>query len=222
MKVKFPQKINFYFILSFLFFLIEIEKLVSENNIKLNFHVFKETFNEKSYFCTLNNWERDIHKSGIYKIRETISSEYNQVENGVKTNLKHYLVIKEIEKLSKNKMKEIENPFVEISFLVEQLNQQMEEESKEAAQQIEPILVDLHKLGVIIYFNNEILKDTIITSPFWFNKVFKVILDHGRKKIGDVLEFTLKKLSEMKEKGKMKFVTKPKNSEQEIRKTLNW
>eukprot|EP01091_Cochliopodium_minus_P008760 TRINITY_DN2038_c0_g1_i1.p1 TRINITY_DN2038_c0_g1~~TRINITY_DN2038_c0_g1_i1.p1 ORF type:complete len:1330 (-),score=374.41 TRINITY_DN2038_c0_g1_i1:37-3537(-) len=202
-----------------------IKKVIEENDIKINFHIFREDKNVESYFSPLCNLERDLHKSGIFKIRETIMNEYYKAENSVLTNLRHYLVLKAIEKLSgkkKNCKESTENPFVEVSYLKEYLIKEMEEESVEASDQIELILVDLHKLGVIIYFDNEILKETIITSPFWFNKVFKVILDHGRKKIGEVLEFTMDALQKRKERGKMKCTYNIKNSESEIRKVLYW
>jgi hypothetical protein len=45
------------------------------------------------------------------------------------------------------------------------------------------ILDDLHQLGIIIFLNEKILRDTVICNPKWFNLVFKKILDFGRKKI---------------------------------------
>lgn len=43
------------------------------------------------------------------------------------------------------------------------------EEAAEAAGHLEEILVDLHKLGMVIYFNDPVLKNVIITHPIWFN-----------------------------------------------------
>ena len=37
--------------------------------------------------------------------------------------------------------------------------------------EIEKILLDLHNIGSIIYFNDNTLKDIIVTNPVWFNKV---------------------------------------------------
>lgn len=55
--------------------------------------------------------------------------------------------------------------------------------SLEAEKQLVTILSDLHNLGVIIYFDKPLLNKTIVTSPQWLNRVFKIFLDHGREKI---------------------------------------
>ena len=47
----------------------------------------------------------------------------------------------------------------------------------------------MHSLGVIIYLNQKGLRDTIISDPKWLNNIFKFILDFGRKKIENVLEY---------------------------------
>ena len=45
------------------------------------------------------------------------------------------------------------------------------------------ILKDLHKLGVIIFFDEDILRETVIANPKWFNILFKSVLDLGRKRV---------------------------------------
>jgi hypothetical protein len=54
-------------------------------------------------FFPLNNREKDIKKSGVKNIFDIISNEYNKAESTVSTTLRHFAVIKEIEKLSGNK-----------------------------------------------------------------------------------------------------------------------
>ena len=66
--------------------------------------------------------------------------------------------------------------------LIEIGNKENNKIAIESSNNLESILVDLHKLGVILYFNDDILKETIICDPKWFNNVFKTILDFGRKK----------------------------------------
>eukprot|EP01091_Cochliopodium_minus_P007897 TRINITY_DN17790_c0_g1_i1.p1 TRINITY_DN17790_c0_g1~~TRINITY_DN17790_c0_g1_i1.p1 ORF type:complete len:383 (+),score=112.10 TRINITY_DN17790_c0_g1_i1:98-1246(+) len=64
----------------------------------------------------------------------------------------------------------------------------MEENKNFIIENMNEILVDLHKLGVIVYFDNDILRETIITDPRWFNIVFRSIMDFGRKKIQILFE----------------------------------
>ena len=73
-----------------------------------------------------------------------------------------------------------ENCLISFSKLEEQtINQKIVENNPE----LRTILIDLHKLGLIVFFDHDILRETIITDPQWFNLVFKTILDYGRKKI---------------------------------------
>ena len=79
---------------------------------------------------------------------------------------------KDIENNDSNNQKKEEIPFVEISDLINSLNQDKKEsEENFEKEQVENILEDLHKLGLIVYFKKEFLKDTIISNPQWFNKV---------------------------------------------------
>ena len=63
--------------------------------------------------------------------------------------------------------------------------EEIEEEkqvAKESQETLEQILLDLHSLGVIIYFKDPSLKDIVIPHPKWFNKV-KLSKKNSREKI---------------------------------------
>ena len=78
----------------------------------------------------------------------------------------------DIENKNYDNQKKEELPFVEISDLMNSLNKDKKEsEENFDKEQVENILEDLHKLGLIVYFKKEFLKDTIISNPQWFNKV---------------------------------------------------
>jgi hypothetical protein len=53
----------------------------------------------------------------------------------------------------------------------EEMDDEEIEQSKESLKGLEKILLDLHKLGVIIYFDDKNLKEVVISDPRWFNKV---------------------------------------------------
>jgi hypothetical protein len=63
-----------------------------------------------------------------------------------------------------------EIPFIKLETLKLNLinNKEYQEDALEASIEIEQILLDLHKLGVIVYFNEEVLKNTIIVIIFLF------------------------------------------------------
>ena len=166
-------------------------------NIKLNFHCFKLDFCEKSYFFPVNNREK-LEKTGILKLIEIISSEYDKVENSILMTLKHKIILEELEKISEEKKGEI--PIIELS----KLNERLSKFEKLKIEQIEKYLVDLHGLGLIIYFDSDSVRDIIIVNPDWFNKIFKTIVDHGRKRIAEILENTLKELKIMIQYGDFK------------------
>jgi hypothetical protein len=72
--------------------------------------------------------------------------------------------LKEIEQgISKLEKRTISNSITE-----EDENKQI---AKEAQQNLQQILLDLHSLGVIIYFKDPSLKDIVVPHPKWFNKV---------------------------------------------------
>ena len=96
---------------------------------------------------------------------------------------------------NETKIEEEKKPFVEVSYIknclskiangemkIEKFSVRNEdeedfEERKVASQsllEIEKILLDLSKLGVIIYFNDFSLKDVVVSDPRWFNKVISI------------------------------------------------
>ena len=142
-------------------------------------------------FTTLNNKEQDLEKSGISPLLNLLKNEYDKLENSVSATLKHKKVIKILEELKK------EQNLINLSELKERIEREEENETKvipylqkfkSKDKSIEEILCDLHLLGMVVYFNNPILKDIIIPDPRWLNKVFTSILDFGRKKLELTLE----------------------------------
>ena len=84
-------------------------------------------------------------------------------------------------------MKEIEEgkSKFEKRTLLNPNKEEIEEEkqvAKESQETLEQILLDLHSLGVIIYFKDPSLKDIVIPHPKWFNKV-KLSKKNSREKI---------------------------------------
>ena len=187
----------------------------------LKFHLFKDQETQENYyFYPVNNREVNLFKSGFSKITRVLSKEYDKIEYGVSTSLRHKIVYEEIEKFSvieekkeasplfvpsnsiigkamkkkpsgfsegidmnfsKNFMdyfdpeddfRSKKKPFVEVSDLRRELLK-FSEDYKDIDQNLNQILCDLRKLGLIIYFDNDILRSTIITNPQWFNSVFK-------------------------------------------------
>jgi hypothetical protein len=67
----------------------------------------------------------------------------------------------------------VEEPFVEVSDLIKILNEKNDLNEKFKRDELESILEDLHKLGLIIYFKKKTLSNTIISNPQWFNLVNK-------------------------------------------------
>lgn len=166
---------------------------------------------KKSIFYCLNNRESDTKRSGVEKMVEILKNEYDDVKHSVSTNLKHKIVYDQICLISNRNKKESEEkaeiePFLKVEKLKEILaklqlqgndnnnNDKMKmdmnemDEINEINENIECILVDLHKLGVIVFFNNDNLKETIITDPRWFNDVFKTIVNYGRRKIQNLIQ----------------------------------
>jgi hypothetical protein len=158
--------------------------------------------NNDFYFYIVKNREIKKEESGLKKIFDVLCSEYDNVKHGVSADLKHKMVYEIIEKLSKNENfedeieNEIENqkiPFIEVNEIKNILKKIEKGEkidnitfgeegeddeserniAKDSFNKIETILSDLHKLGVIIYFNDKSLKDIVVSDPKWFNKVKK-------------------------------------------------
>ena len=96
-----------------------------------------------------------------------------------------------------------EEPFVDVNDLLKNINEKNELNQIFERNEIENILEDLHKLGLIVYFKKKYLGDTFISNPQWFNNLFKSVLDIGRKRVGIIFESIYNKLKETKNK-KMK------------------
>ena len=120
---------------------------------------------------------------------------------------------RDFENTIKSKEKrEQEEAFIEVPDLLKKLNEKNDLNEIFERKEIETILEDLYKLGLIIYFKKKSLSDTIISNPQWFNNVFKSILDFGRKNVEIIIESIYNKLKE----------TKNKKMKEEFEKTVNW
>ena len=65
-----------------------ISTLIKENNIKLNFHIFtpgfiKESLKEDFHFFPLTNKYKNVDQSGLSKICQILSRDYDSVEYSV-------------------------------------------------------------------------------------------------------------------------------------------
>ena len=195
-----------------------IEKEIKNKNITLKFHRFNESFCENkkigSIFFALNNREKNISNSKYAQLLEIISKEYNNEENSTKLTLKHKYVLSEIEEYEKNnsdkmiKYSSIENEMIEKRNLIEN------------PVELRKILVDLHKIGSIIYFDDDILRETIISDPEWFNTVFRTIMNYGRKKIEMMIEYLFHLLNEEKMNQPKQFDLKKENLLKYVEKML--
>ena len=201
--------------------------MIKENNIELKLHQFIQE-NSNYLFYSVNSREKDLDASGIKNLFRLLVSEYDSIQYGVSTNLKHKLVYEKIQEISKIKqvegksthynetsfsilgfklfgesnqvLKTDENkisieideeskPIIDLQFLRKEIEKMKENVySTQSLKELESILTDLHKLGVIVYFDHPILKDVIISNPQFFNKITKVFLDYGRQIIQTNLE----------------------------------
>ena len=173
-------------------------------NIGLKFHRFNEKFcsgTEGSIFFPLNNKEKDLKNSKFSQLLQIISEEYNNEGNTLKLTYNHRFLLNEIEK----KSKELKNEMIKYSSIEKILvrNKNLIETSSE----LRKYLVDLHKIGSIVYFDDDILRETIITDPIWFNRIFISILNYGRKKICLMIENIFHRINE-------EFKINPKNFDQ--------
>ena len=165
----------------------------------------------------MKNLEKDLKLSGISSLSEIIINQIDKDENSIKNTIQHNTVLKEIENmrfkepnveknklfLSMDKIFEqferiiVENPILEISLL--RKNLEKDSEFREI-DNLESILLDLHKLGKIVYYNKENLAGYIVSDPKWLNSVFTNILNYGRKKICFIIEDIHDQLFEEKKK----------------------
>ena len=141
------------------------------------------------------------------------SNEYGGLSKGLKrstSNIKESLDDKKEggEDENSKKKEEEEEPFIEVSDLLEKLNENNELNENFERDQLENILEDLHKLGLIVYFKKKSLSDTIISNPQWFNNIFKIILDFGRKNVSKFFESFFNYSKEIKNKKTREEITK--------------
>ena len=228
----------------------EIKRVITQNRISLSIHKFesKNDEEEEKLFFPIKNREFQLEKAGIASIYEILSRKYDNIEHTVSTTLKHKIVFEKIKYLSEvsqgmpftptekhtsnNFLSPVKEgvtyqPFLDFFNLKDSLSQmakeQSNEEALEAVEELENILVDLHKLGVIVYFNHDTLKNTIISDPRWFNRVFKAILDYGRKQIQMMIEEVWHTLKQADEEGKVNLAKNAKDTAFKLcEDTLNW
>ena len=165
----------------------------SENE---NFENIKKRKNSKKIVLD------SIKISSSFSIGHTQSS----VSDSIKASSSFSKKFKVVEDIDKQ-----EKPFIEISDLINKLNQKDDLNIKFEREEIENILEDLHKLGLIVYFKKRALSDTIISNPQWFNNVFKSILDFGRKSVEKtigLIEYALKETKNKKMKNEVSKITK--------------
>ena len=172
----------------------------------------------------MNNRESNPNRSGLSKIYQILKNEYKNLQSHISTNLKHKVVFEQIQKLSRklNKLTEIDEKymFLQVSQLKNSLDSYEKKICSEASLELSSILIDLHKLGVIIYFDNEILRDIIITNPKWFNVVFKEIIDYGRKRVQCIFQFVYDVLNEYEEGGNYPFYRSKDNCKKQVESIL--
>ena len=137
------------------------------------------------------NFKHNLLFQLIHSLSSPSSSLINKKENK-----------KDKKKVEKNSLEksflEGKKPFLQVSELRERLEEIAEgkkeekkvkkkeeeerKEAKEALEELEKLLVQLCKLGVIVYFEHPLLRNTIIVDPRYFNLIFKSIIDYGRKR----------------------------------------
>eukprot|EP01091_Cochliopodium_minus_P008761 TRINITY_DN2038_c0_g2_i1.p1 TRINITY_DN2038_c0_g2~~TRINITY_DN2038_c0_g2_i1.p1 ORF type:complete len:804 (-),score=252.31 TRINITY_DN2038_c0_g2_i1:749-3160(-) len=197
-----------------------ISKEIEKNKIILKFHLFFDKAIQKDiYFIAVNNFS--FEAEGARELQRLLASEYDSNKYGISATLKHKIVWEEIKLLSNMEMtdlKDIEGSFKWLPnlFYVKKENSPSKIVKKEPIlyiqklkahllnkkdlqgdpiENLEEILLDLHKLGIILYFDHPKLKDLIITDPQWLNNVFRVFLDYGRKEIALMLENMYEKIN---------------------------
>ena len=192
-----------------------------QSKIKLKLLTFTQSSDENYtyYFLPFSARELDLKKSGIDYLKKVLKIEYQNLHNGVQTNTNHKIVYEQIQKivlgyqkkerkkskkLTEEETRKKENIFIDVLQLKNNILLYGEEQKK-LVDNIEKILQDLHRLGLIVYLNNSSVRDLIITDPKWFNNVFKNILDFGKMRIANIFEQIKTNLEQMELKGKSFF-----------------
>ena len=157
--------------------------------------------NKNFLFFNLNNREYYVKNSGLEEIKNLLFQRFDDPKNCISTNLKHKLVLDQIDSLSKKNTKN--NCILDVSLLKKSISELNNEDTfEDINENITQVLCDLNDLGLIIFFDREMLKNTIITDPKWFNDILKSILDYGRKKTEIMIELictiTKEKIEELR------------------------
>ena len=175
-----------------------LRECIEENNVRLKIDRFKIE-GDDSLFFALNNREFDLQKAGISNLVNLLVSKYDDTEYSISTTLAHKLVFDTIERLrTENGVNEGSQSGKKDFIQVEELDEEIERISEKEGRREEidavkknlfSILCDLSKLGVIVYFEHQLLRNKIC-EPLFFNNIFKQILNFGRKKVQMIVERT--------------------------------
>ena len=170
----------------------KLSRMLKEYHIDLKLHEFSVN-GDNLLFLPVKL--RSLGHSQVETLYNLVCTTYDSVEYSVSTTLRHKIVFEEIESLC-IKSDEAQT-FLNVSSLEKTLKKIGEEEEPQALQALKDlreILSDLHKLGVLVYFADEDLSDTIIWDVQWLARVYKAVLDHGKKKVEIFVENILQKL----------------------------
>ena len=98
-----------------------------------------------------------------------------------------YLVFDLIENSCRNEKGETEGSFIDFSLVLKKVKEEtkLKDLSKH---EMKKLLIDLNKMGFIIYINNSLMNKTIISNPEWLNNVFISLIDFGRRKVEEKIE----------------------------------
>ena len=199
--------------------LLEIKRLLKENQIFIDLHNFQWKEAEISFYL-LNNREVNIEKSGIKSIETLLKNKFIEIENVISPTLKHNFVYSTLQTINvENEFLNNGRPFLDFKDFFGMLNNgkygKIFDENK-----LRKILTDLHKLGVLVYFNNDSLRDTIVYNPKCFNKVFKTLTDYGRKKTENIFEKLFDSIEGDEKNGNYLFSKTKNNAKQQLESIL--
>eukprot|EP01091_Cochliopodium_minus_P010705 TRINITY_DN2896_c0_g1_i1.p1 TRINITY_DN2896_c0_g1~~TRINITY_DN2896_c0_g1_i1.p1 ORF type:complete len:1287 (-),score=349.97 TRINITY_DN2896_c0_g1_i1:26-3886(-) len=143
----------------------KIGELLEELQIKEVVHIFKdEESNKERWFFSL--CANSLRAERLGKLRSVLIKLYSQVR-GMKLTSVHEQVLKFIREISAKS----NSPFLRFDTLMNEFKTYSVERNEMSA-----ILVDLCNLGTLIYVDDEILSNIIITDVKWLNSVFKQLV----------------------------------------------
>ena len=155
---------------------------------KIVFDTIEKMSNRKVLIASKNERAQENKKAFSFKeFFSSLAPKYSPMEETISTKKKKKII---------NIEKEEEEPFIEVTDLLKKINEKNDLKEVFEREEIENILEDLQKLGMIVYFKKKSLSETIISNPQWFNEVFISILDYGRKSIEIILECIHNKLKQ--------------------------